>query len=128
MAFSTNSRRQPPNPLAFNPGSARTAITIQTQTAGTDASGASVVWSGFATGIYAEVKGLRGADAWKAGQFTSEKYLQVRMRYLPGVLANMRITFSDQSGKTRTLQIVDPVNVLERGVILEILCLELDGQ
>ena len=118
---------QPLNPLAFNPGLANTSITILQQGASTDVSGASIAWTIFSES-WAEVKALRGTDAWKSGQFVSEKYMQVTMRYLPGLLSNMRITFLDSDGKTRTLQIQDQVNVLERGEVHQVLCIELDGQ
>jgi head-tail adaptor len=120
--------RRPVDSLFFNPGLANTSITILQQVSTVDVSGATPGWTVFAT-AWAQVKALRGADQWKSGQFTSEKYMQVTMWYLPGVLSNMRITFADSgTGNTRTLVVQDAVNVDERSTLHQLLCVELDGQ
>ncbi len=108
--------------IAINASRLRHQITIQQQTATTDASGAALAWTVLMT-IWAEITVLRGTDAWRGGQFTAQKFAQVTMRYQPGILPDMRVLFG-----SRIFIVQDCVNVEERNVRLELLCVELDGQ
>lgn len=114
------------NALSLDSGELHHFVTILQQEVTTDVSGAATVWTVFGQ-AFVGIKALRGADAWRFGQFTSEKYVQIVMRWRPGILANMRIQF-ERAGVTRTFVVQDPIDVLERNFKLEILCVELDGR
>jgi SPP1 family predicted phage head-tail adaptor len=104
-------------------GELKHQVQLQQQVTGEDASGTAKVWQNLGTPRYAKIESTRGADSWRQGQFTSEKYMTVTMRYRSDVLANMRLIF-----KGRTFTIIDVVNVDEAKVRLDILCVELDGK
>lgn len=119
--------------LGIDPARLRSTITILQQGSGVDVSGATATWTTFGTD-WAEIVNLRGTDQWKSGQYTSEKYSQITIRFRDGVVSNMRITYLDTpwdnpgASKTRTFDVQDVVNVDERSLLLQLLCIELDGK
>lgn len=76
-------------------------------------------WSVFAGGLYAEINPLTGNEKIQAQQINASVTDMVKMRYLPGVIPQMRIIYG-----TRTLQIANVQNAMERDRELEILCIE----
>jgi len=95
-------------------------ITIQTRTSTQDASGQPLeTWTTFAT-VSANIKPLVGRDYLAAKEMVGEISHDLTIRYLSGVLPNMRVKYGD-----RYFQIVGPaLNPEERNVWLYLKCRE----
>lgn len=95
-------------------------VTILQQTQGTDISGTTTIWAPFVT-TWAAIEPVHGLDVLKAGQDTTKLFLQVKIRWQKGILANMRLQKAD--GGQFIIQAIE--NQDERNVILILLCLAL---
>jgi head-tail adaptor len=117
----------------INASRLRHFITILQQGSGVGVSGASATWTPFAE-TWSAIENLRGGDTWRNGQYTTQKYTQITIRFQEGIVSNMRITYNDASwsnpgaGRIRTFVVQDVSNVEERNIQLELLCVELDGK
>lgn len=97
-------------------GNLRHRIEIQHQVHGEDEWGNHVFeWQTFAK-VWAEVLDLKGREFWQAVSVASEVTVRVRIRYLPGLEASMRVLHEgrvleidhiiDPDGRKRTLQLL----------------------
>lgn len=78
-------------------------------------------WSDFITSA-AAIQALRGTDVIRAGQDTTQLYVEVGLVFEPGVLANMRVLNLD-NGSVYLIQSVE--NVLEMNEVLVLNCIAL---
>lgn len=70
-------------------------ITIQSQSTSFDAAGQQVEsWSTFAT-VWANIKHKSGAETIRSDAMTSTVKASMRIRYLPGVNAGMRVLYGN---------------------------------
>lgn len=104
----------------IDPGEMVHQVTILQQTQGTDLSGAVTVWTPFLT-TWAAIEPVRGTDVLKAGQDTTQLYLQIKIRWQTGIQPNMRVQKAD--GTQFIIQAIE--NVCERNVVLVLFCLGL---
>lgn len=101
-------------------GKYRRVVNIEQKSLAQDAAGEMLpTWSTFAAGIYAEVNPLSGNEKIQAQQINASVTDMVKIRYLPGVTPTMRIIYG-----SRTLQISNVQNVMERDREIELLCIE----
>lgn len=91
-------------------GALRHKVTIQSKTITTDGSGGPVeTWADFAT-VHASIEQLSGREMIAAQAVNSETTGKIRIRYLAGVTADMRVVFG-----TRLFSITaPPINPDER--------------
>jgi SPP1 family predicted phage head-tail adaptor len=91
----------------IDPGKLRERVTVQQASAARNSLGEAVLsWSDFAT-VWASVEGVSARESLTAGQQETTISHRVRLRYLPGLSANMRFSW-----RSRTLDIV---SLLEHG-------------
>lgn len=102
----------------MEPGKMRHRITIQSRTLTNTSGDVSEAWATFAT-VWAEVTALAGREYWNSQQETAEQTYQVRIRYLSGVKAEMRVTWN-----TKTLDIQSAADPTGRGEQLILVCME----
>ncbi len=76
-------------------------------------------WATLAT-VWASVEPLRGREFFDAEQMQAEVSTRVRMRYYPGITAQMRVLWG-----SRVLEIVTPIDVNERHKELQLMCREM---
>jgi SPP1 family predicted phage head-tail adaptor len=101
-------------------GALRHRITIERVTETQDSFGGTVTtWPILAT-MWASVEPLSGREQLLAQQVQAEVTHRVRVRYVAGVTAKMRITFGD-----RHFEILSVINPEERNRELELMCKEL---
>jgi SPP1 family predicted phage head-tail adaptor len=82
-------------------GDLRERVTVQIASGSTNALGETVLsWSN-STAVWASVEGASAREAIAAGQQETSVTHKVRMRYLPGLTQNMRLSW-----RSRTLDIV----------------------
>ena len=80
----------------MNAGELRHQITIQTPTEAQDSLGAVIsTWSTFAT-VRASVEPLQGREYLALQQVQSEAGVKIRIRYLPGLNAKMRVLWTSK--------------------------------
>lgn len=106
----------PLDPLILPAGSLRQSITILEPTTTTDVSGTATAYSTFLTTRCA-IDVLSGTDQWKDGQVTSVEQLVVTMRYVPGVVPSMMVTWNGETFIIRAIE-----NVQKRNRVLKLLC------
>lgn len=88
-------------------GKMRERVTVQIASGTTNALGETVLaWSN-STAVWASVEGVSARESLAAGQQETTISHRVRLRYLPGLSANMRFSW-----RSRTLEIV---SLLEHG-------------
>lgn len=105
--------------MSISAGRLRHRVTIEKLTVGRDSiGGVTEVWSPFAT-RWAEVAPLRGREFFAAEQVNAEVSHRVTLRFLPGVVAKMRVNFGG-----RILTIEAALNIEERNRELQLMCLE----
>jgi SPP1 family predicted phage head-tail adaptor len=91
----------------IDPGKLRERVTVQQASAARNSLGEAVLsWSDFAE-VWASVEGVSARESLTAGQQETTISHRVRLRYLPGLTANMRFSW-----RSRTLDIV---SLLEHG-------------
>jgi SPP1 family predicted phage head-tail adaptor len=104
----------------LDPGEMIHWISILQETTVDDISGTSAVWAPFLS-MWAKIDPVRGTDVLKAGQDTAQSFMTIKIRWQPGILANMRVQTLDGTfiiqGKPE-----DPGN---RHVILVLNCIGL---
>lgn len=103
-------------------GKYRTPVTIQTRTDTQDGTGAPIPsWSNFATNWWADIfEGhSAGKEAIEAGAVNPSLAVVIRGRYIGGVTPKMRVVYG-----SRTVEIMNVINVHERGVELKLICTE----
>lgn len=88
-------------------GRLRERVTVQTPSGNVNALGESVLTWSDSTAVWASVEGVSARESLAAGQQETTISHRVRMRYLPGLSANMRFSW-----RSRTLEIV---SLLEHG-------------
>jgi SPP1 family predicted phage head-tail adaptor len=97
-------------------------VTIQQRAAGSpakDAFGAPVTsWTTFAE-VWASLEPVSGREFWAQQQVQSEVTIKVNIRYLAGVLPEMRILYG-----TRVLTIKHVIDPMERHDFLNLMCAE----
>jgi SPP1 family predicted phage head-tail adaptor len=76
-------------------------VTVQTPSGNVNALGESVLTWSDSTAVWASVEGVSARESLAAGQQETTISHRVRMRYLPGLSANMRLSW-----RSRTLEIV----------------------
>ena len=100
-------------------GKLRRSITIQQPTNATDAiGGLTQSWSTFAS-AYAEISPNNGREAIQAQQINAQQPIQIRMRYVSGVLPKMRVLYG-----SRIFEIISVANLNEKDREIELTCLE----
>ena len=83
--------------MSIAAGRLTTPIVIQQQTTTTDAIGQPLLtWTDFAL-VWANVKHLSGSEAIKAGAVTSAVQASMRVRWLTGIDAGMRVLSDGQT-------------------------------
>jgi len=91
----------------IDPGKLRERVTVQQAASTRNSLGESVLsWSDWQT-VWASVEGVSARESLTAGQQETTISHRVRLRYLPGLSANMRFSW-----RSRTLDIV---SLLEHG-------------
>lgn len=110
------------DPLAIPGGALRHHITIQSPVSVNGIAGAETEYVYFADAM-SLIEALRGNDQWRMGQFTSQKFVSIRLRWIAGVVSSMRVLFEG-----RVFVVQDAVDVQERKRVLQLLCVELDGK
>ncbi len=104
-------------------GSLRHLITIEHQVASENSLGEpSMAWEAFASNVRSEVKPISGRAYMEARQAQSEVSHRVRIRYLPGVAAHMRVIFED-----RRMEIEAVIDFEERHQEMLLMCVERSG-
>jgi len=84
----------------------RHTVTIEQKSTGRDSYGQpTTTWTTFAT-VRAAVEPLRGREFFSADQFNSEVTARIRIRYLSGVTAAMRVSFESRLYNIKA--IIDP--------------------
>lgn len=100
-------------------GAYRHKITIQTPTETLDGFGQAVKsWSTFAT-PFASVEPLQGREYFSSSQFQAEVTTRVRLHYLSGVTAKMRVSWD---GRIYNIQSI--INPAERNREMQLMCSE----
>lgn len=99
----------------------RHKITIQKETEVPDGGGGfEIGWTNFASGVFASVEPLRGRELFEAQQLQSEITHRIRLRYRPGIKAEMRVVF-----RSRIFRIVSPpINEKEENRWMQLMCEE----
>jgi hypothetical protein len=85
-----------------------------------DAAGQSTSWVPVATAM-AAIEIMRGTDVIRAGQATSQLFIEVTLWWQPGIEPNMQVV--SDNGSTYIIQSVENVN--ERNAVLRLNCLGL---
>lgn len=81
-----------------------------------------IIWADVCT-VWAAVEPVRGREYWAAQQVNGEATVRIRMRYRPGIDRTMRVLFGG-----RILQLISPpINVQERNVELQLMCVEVEN-
>ena len=88
-------------------GKLRERITVQIASGATNTLGETVLTWSDSSAVWASVEGVSAREALTAGQNQVSMSHRVRMRYLPGLTQNMRLSW-----RGRTLEIV---SLLEHG-------------
>jgi SPP1 family predicted phage head-tail adaptor len=78
----------------LDPGQMVHQVTILGQQPVQDESGTSVQWVPFVT-TWAQIDPVRGTDLLKSGQDTAQSFVTIKIRWQPGILANMRVQTLD---------------------------------
>jgi SPP1 family predicted phage head-tail adaptor len=100
-------------------GKLRRPVTIQKLAGTLDASGQEVqTWQSHGTRM-AAIEPLQGREYFSARQIQSEITTRIRIRYLAGVTAKMRVLFG-----SRVFDIQEVINPEERNVELQLMCIE----
>jgi len=101
-------------------GKLRQRINIQTNTPTKDADGVLTdVWATTYT-VWGSIEPLAGREWFAAKQFNAEVNTKIRIRYLAGITAEMRITYGTQVFKIDA----PPIDFENRHKDLELLCSE----
>jgi SPP1 family predicted phage head-tail adaptor len=103
-------------------GKLRRVVTIQQPTVAQTVTGnPRPSWANLtgAVNIYAQIEENTGREQIVAGQVNPQRPVTLRIRYIAGITAQMRVIFG-----ARTLQIASVVNINERDRELELTCLE----
>lgn len=95
-------------------------VTIQSRATTTDAYGEDVVtgWTTVAM-VWAAVEPLQGREFWAQQQIQSEVTTRVRIRYLSGVVPEMRVLYG-----SRALDIKSVIDPRERHAEMQLMCAE----
>ena len=106
--------------VAIRSGELRHLVTIQSSTFSQNTYGETATGK-FAplADVHCKIEPLRGREAFEARQDVSELTHKVTMRYFPTLTAKMQLAHGD-----RTLRINSVVNVEERNIVHELLCVE----
>lgn len=91
----------------IDPGKMRERVTVQAASGSTNTLGEAVLTWATTSSVWASVEGVSAREALEAGQQEVTITHRVRMRYLPGLNQNMRLSW-----RNRTLNIV---SLLEYG-------------
>jgi SPP1 family predicted phage head-tail adaptor len=76
-------------------------------------------WENFAEELWAAVEPVQGREFWAQQQVQSEVTVRVRIRYLSGVIADMRVVYG-----ARILDIVSVIDPKERHEEMQLMCSE----
>lgn len=74
----------------IDPGAMVHRVSILQETTTADLSGTTAVWVPFVD-TWAQIDPVRGTDVLKAGQDTAQLFVTIKIRWQPGILANMRV-------------------------------------
>lgn len=106
-------------------GDLRYSVTLQSPTLAQDSFGQPTPgWSDFAT-VPAAIEPLNGRELVAAQQIDAETTTRIRVRYMPGVLQNMRVAWSDPAlggAVVTTYNIQQIVDVGMRHRELQLMC------
>lgn len=91
----------------IDPGKLRERVTVQIPSGNVNALGETVLSWSDSTSVWASVEGVSARESLTAGQQETTISHRVRLRYLPGLSANMRFSW-----RSRTLEII---SLLEHG-------------
>lgn len=105
------------DPLVLPAGDLRHSVTLLQQQATTDEAGSVVNWVSFAS-VRAAIEPVSGMELIQAGVDATQTYLTLKIRYIPGVTAAMRVQATNG-----TYVIASVENVLERNRVLKLTCL-----
>lgn len=105
----------------MNPSKLRHRITLQLLVETQNDYGEDVKkWEDGAT-VWASINSLSPREFFAAEKQNSEITHKINLRYVPGILPNMRVKFQN-----RTFEIIGPpINYEERNIELQLLCKEL---
>lgn len=104
-------------------GALRHVVTIEQQVSAENSLGEPAVsWATFASDVRAEIKPISGRAYMEAKQAQSEVSHRVRIRYLDGVAASMRVIFDG-----RRLEIEAVIDFEERHQEMLLMCVERSG-
>lgn len=103
----------------INAGRLRKRVTIQQSSlAGNTYGEQTKTWTTFKQ-VWAAVEPLQGREFWAGQQVQNETTYRVRIRYLAGVVPQMRILYG-----TKVLNIQQIINPQERNIELQLMCSE----
>ena len=115
---------------SIEPGEFRHALTLQQMLPGNpvtyDASGPVLVPTTFAANVYAKIEYSHGRDELRGGMEDSQVRLRIWIRFIYGVVPQMRVQIPDYSTDPPGLDyyiIQDVLNVEKRNLVLRLDCL-----
>lgn len=100
------------------PGKYNKRITIQSPTGTNNSFTDNESWAGFAT-VWAAIFPLQGKAYFEANRENTEVTARLDIRYLAGVVRNMRILY-----KEHIYEIIDAINVNEANREMQLMCRE----
>jgi SPP1 family predicted phage head-tail adaptor len=108
-------------------GTLRYRMSIEQKGTARSGSGAPVeTWSTFAF-IWAGFESLGGRELEAAQKLVAEANCKITLRYIPGVVPEMRVNWFDRrANNTRLFDILSSTDEMERHRSLELLCREHD--
>lgn len=125
MAWQRGANKRTADPDAENPGSYRHRIEIQnllpTNPPTTNAAGQVLTWQPLLR-VSASIDPSSAKDMIQSGQQTSEAEVPIKIRYRPGIAANMRVYFPSNDS---TYVIQGIINKGERNRTLVLMCVAL---
>lgn len=85
-------------------------------------------WEVFKAGVPAAVEPLRSREFFAAQQMNATVSVRIRIRYLPGVTARMRVKHESKDGTRYYRMVGDPINPESRNQELQLMCERLSNE
>ena len=105
------------DPLLIPAGELRHSITILQPILTSDSTGNVITYQPFLCDIRAKIDPVRGIEMIRSGQDVSLVFIQVTIRYVPGINASMQVQAQHGLYTIESVQ-----NVLERNRVLVLMC------
>ncbi len=112
--------------MNFNPSAMTKRVQLMQPNSVKDSTGDPAEDAPFGGLIWAEIRPMSGSEAFRAQQFTEKADTTIIIRYRPGVHSSMQVQYADPQASIRTFHIHAPLNEEEKGVMLTLLCEEIN--